>query len=408
MQGEEEANVHLLQTVWCRYLGQAISQPTNIWSAVLSNLAAAQALDQHQQDLRQQPPQAQQPRTASHLNVQHPAHLVTKDLIHDELHSLRPASTADYAVSPPVAAGQDVWARAASLQSSHMSYNSAQQELAGLLRVSHVDGTAEIHQDQSLNHQSNSNWAHPAVHADAHALQQPQPVSNAHGRTTLSPSPSAELTQSLSWNQLNSPHKGDKQQQQQPTHLPCDAVGTSPGSPLGNAYRNAWWAQQSSEPGLKLDAYDGNPDPKLLSHQEGTRHTTMLGMGQYAMEAAAPPSYQSAPKQEQHEAPQWLQAMHMDTARAVRPGHFSQQHFPHPSEVLKPSFQRSGSYPAQEDSGDLSTSIGTLMFLGRACSVAPGMTRAHDTLLPGAASPKSSLDSSLPTLSLAQVYTSPG
>ncbi|KAL0055738.1 hypothetical protein WJX82_003952 [Trebouxia sp. C0006] len=88
-QGEEEADVHLLQTVWCRYAGQAVSQPTNIWSAALSNLAAAQSRDQRQQQPdRQRHVQLQQlPTYATQLSTQHPAHLLTKGSLQEQLHS---------------------------------------------------------------------------------------------------------------------------------------------------------------------------------------------------------------------------------------------------------------------------------------------------------------------------------
>ncbi len=429
MQGEEEANVHLLQTVWCRYVGQAISQPTNIWSAVLSKLAAAQVLDQQQQEKRQQHQQAQHlPGYTAQLSAQHPAYLITKDLFQDQLHSLRPASYEDYVVSPS-SINHDVL-RAASLQGSQAPQKTAQQELAELLRVD-----AEPALDLQVNRQDIRDWTQPSAPAEPPKLQQPPASCDAHGTSlmSLSPSPSAELSQIMSWSQLNSPNKDQKQQQQQQqimswsqlnspnkdqkqqqqqqqSHLAPDIVGSSPISPLGSAYPDTWWAQQGSRTGPQLDTIPsiGHSNATSNSYQESATNTTMLGMGQYALEAAAAaPAHVSAPKQEQHEPPQWLQALQMESARAVRPRHTSQQDFARPSDILKPPFHGSASHSAREDSGDLSTSTGTQIFLGRVSSLGAGMAGTRDALMPvGMSSPKSSLGSSLPSLphSMAQVY----
>ena len=399
--------MHLLQTVWCRYAGQDSSQPTNIWSAALSKLAVAQAAEQQQQ-------QAQRlPAFSGQLNAQHPAHLTTKELVQDQLHSLTPASREDFAAPSP-AAGQDVWTKANSVHNSQASGKSAQQELAELLDGGQVGGSAAYHTrphlQQQVKPQMLAEWGQTSTQSAPSTSQMP---SNQHapGRSllslsSLSPVPSEDLSQIMSWNQLDSPGRShmlqqlqhqQHQHQHQQSHLPADLV-------LGAASSDPWWLQHNNQARAKVDGLPGNAQHMHLL-QDSVLHNRMLGMGQYAMEAAAAPapSY-LAPQQEQPEVPQWLQAVQADTARAVRPRHSIPQDYAHPSDLPRPSaFFGSASHAGREDSGDLSTSMGASAFLGRACSGTQGMA---GTLLPlSMNSPKSSLGSSLPSMppSLAQV-----
>ena len=410
--------MHLLQTVWCRYAGQDSSQPTNIWSAALSKLAIAQAAEQEQVK-RQRQQQAQRlPAFSGQLNAQHPAHLITKELVQDQVHSLMPACREDFAAPPP-AAGQDVWAKANCVHNSQASAKSAQQELAELLDGDHMEGSAAYH---TRPHMEQQNKPHMSAEWGQASTQLVPPTSNVasdhHGParsllslSSLSPIPSGDLSQAMSWNQLNSPGRSHKlqqlqhqQHQHQQSHLPSGLVGCSPISPLGAASSDAWWLQHNNQGPARLDSLPGSAQHTHLL-QGSVTHNRMLGMGQYAMEAAAaPPSSYVAPKQEQPEVPQWLRAVQADTARAVRPRHSTPQDFAHPSDLPRPSgFFSSASYAGREDSGDLSTSMGASVFLGRACS---GTQGAAGTILPlSMNSPKSSLGSSLPSMppSLAQV-----
>ena len=394
LQGEEKTDVHLLQTVWCRYAGQAISQPTNIWSAALSNLAAAQAQDQQQQQDRQRHLQVQQlPTYTTQLSTQHPAHLGTKGSLQEHLHSHTANTFEGYAL-PPACVG-NVWSRAATLQDSQALDKTAQQELAELLKVNNVDRTATYHaepverQDNQQQQQQPTAWTYPRDQTDADTLLQPHAASNGHGSLGLSPlsSPSAELSHILSWSQLNSPHKEQQQQQQQQATLASDIRGSSPVPALSNDYADAWWAQQGSQAASKLEMSPCEPDHDVRMRPLG---------------AASAHAHQV-----QQEPSQWLQALEM--ARAVRPRHLPHQDFAHASGALRPPFYSSASHPSnREDSGDLSTSLGTQIFLGRASSNAsarlPGL---RDTLMPaGVASRKSSLGSNVPSLtqSFAQVW----
>ncbi|DBA73804.1 TPA: hypothetical protein ACH3X2_009772 [Trebouxia sp. C0005] len=381
-QGEKEADVHLLQTVWCRYAGQAVSQPTNIWSAALSSLAAAQSRDQQQQQDRQRHLQVQQlPTYTTPLSTQHPAHLVTKGSLQEQLQTNTANTFEGYAL-PPASVG-DVWSRVAALQDSQALDKTAQQELAELLEVSNVDRTATYHtepaehQDNQQQQQQPTAWVHPRDQTDGDTLLQPHAASNGHGSLGLSPlsSPSAELSHILSWSQLSSPHKGHKQQQQA---LASDR-GSSPVPALGNDCADAWWAQQGSQAASKLDISPCEPDHDVHIHPLG---------------AASAHAHQV-----QQEPSQWLQALEM--ARAVRPRQLSHQDFAHASGAPRAPFYGSAPHLSnREDSGDLSTSLGTQMFLGRAHSSAsarlPGL---RDCLMPaGVASPKSSLGSNMPSL----------
>ena len=420
MQGEEEANIHLLQTVWCRYAGQDVSQPTNIWSASLSNLAAAQALEQ-QQAIRQQQQAPHLPTFNGKLTAQHLVHVATKNLVPDQPRSHTPASYLDIAPPPPVA-GQDVWSRAACMhntqasvmsaqQDLQASVKSAQQELAELLGGNHVEDSAAYnmgpHTEQHKDPQQAADWGQADAPFGLPAMQLPADYA-AHNRSLLplSPTPSDELSQYMSWSQLDSPDKAHKLQHQQ-DHQPLGPgrlVDSSPISPLG-VMSDSWWSQQNSQAPARLD---GIPtDAQRIHSTDSTLHSNMLGLGTYAMEAAAGLP-QFAPKQEQPVVSEWLQAVKAETARDVRPRYSTPQDFALPSDLPRPaSLYGSASHPCREDSGDLSTSGGAQMFLGRvSCSGTQGINGAREGVLPlSIASPKSSLGSSLPSLapSLAQV-----
>ena len=426
LQGEEEANVHLLQTVWCRYAGQDISQPTNIWSASLSNLAAAQAFEQ-QQAQQQQQQASHLPNFSSKLSAQHPAHVRTKDLIQDQLHLRSPATYVQ--APPPSVPPQDVWSKVAWIQNSQASVKSvqkdlqasvksAQQELAELLGGRHVEGSTaydiSTSTEQHQHPQQPSDWGQADTPPALSAMQLPAdyPAPD-RSKLPMSPSASGDLSQFMSWSQLDSPdkaHKLQQHQQQQQSPLPPGApqLDSSPMSPLG-VISDTWWSQQNSQVPARLDSI---PSSAQRTHSnDNVAHCNALGLGQYAMEAAAGPPLNFPPsQQEQPTVPEWLQAVQADTARAVRPRRSTPQDFAHPSDLPRSlPFYSSASHPCREDSGDLSTTVGTQLFMGRvACSGTHGRAGAREGVLPSSmASPKSSLGSSLPSLppSLVQVHS---
>lgn len=393
--------MHLLQTVWCRYAGQCISQPTNIWSAGLSKLAATQVQEQIQQQDRQRHVQTHQlPSYTTQTKSQDPSHLSWKSLLQDQPRSSTPVSDVDCIFAP--AGVGSVWSQAASLQDSQALHENAQQELAELLKVTGVHGTSAYHADPAAHcgsqQQLLATWPQPNTHTDAHALQHRHGVTSDHGHSepSLLLSPCAELSQIMSWSQLDPPHNDQKLQQQQQAQLRSNPSGSTPFSSLSQAYSESWWAQHSSQTAPYLGSLpsDNHLDmpPRPESMASHPSHSTTLGMGQFALEAAGGPSYQAA-AQQQPEPSQWLQAL--ENARAVRPRHMHQQDPAHSSGAFNGSASPPGN---REDSGDLSTSLGTQSFLGRACSIGPGMTRVRDPLRPvGMPSPKSSLGSSLPS-----------
>ena len=422
--------MHLLQTVWCRYAGQDISQPTNIWSASLSSLAAAQALEQ-QQAKRQQQAQQQQvphlPNFSSKPSAQHPARVLTKGLMPDQLH-LHSSATYDGIVPPPPAPPQDVWSKVAWIHNSQTSVKSvqqdlqasvksAQQELAELLGGSHVEGSTaydmSTNAEQRKQPQQPSDWGQADTPPALPAMQLPAdfPAPD-RSLLPLSPTANGELSHFMSWSQLDSPDKAHRlqlqQQQQQQLPLPpgVHRVNSSPMSPLG-VISDTWWSQQNSQSPARLDSIPSNA--QHTDCNDNMTQCNALGLGQYAMEAAAgPPLNFPCNQGEQPTVPEWLQAVQADTARAVRPRRSTLQDLPHSGDLPRPlPFHGSASHPCREDSGDLSTTVGTQLFLGRVtCSGTQGRAGACEGVLPSSmASPKSSLGSSLPSLppSLAQV-----
>ena len=353
----------------------------------------------------------------------------------DQLRLHSPESFVDIGPPPPVpqrAGGgslhlsQDVWSKAAWIQNSHASVKSvqqdlqasvksAQQELAELLGGSHVEGSTaydmSTNTEQHQHSQQHSDWGGgdtpPALPAMQLPADQPGPD---RSLLPLSPIASRELSQFMSWSQLDSPDKAHKlqhQHQEQQLPLPAGApqVDSSPMSPLG-VMSDTWWSQQSSQLPARLDSL---PCSAHRTHcGDNVTHCNTLGLGQYAMEAATGPPSTFLSQGEQPAVPEWLQAVQADTARAVRPRHSVPQDFLHPTDLprLLP-FHGSASHPGREDSGDLSTTVGTQMFMGRiTCSGTQGRAGAREGVLPSSmASPKSSLGSSLPSLpaSLAQV-----
>ena len=416
LQGEEEANVHLLQTVWCRYAGQEISQPTNIWSASLSNLAAAQALEQQQ--ARQQQEASQLPSFNSKLEAQHPVHVSPKDLVQDQLRLHMPETYLDIALPPP-GPSQDVWSKVAWIQNSQASVKSVQQdlqasvksvqqELAELFGGSQVEGSTAYDMgsrtEQPKQPQQPADWAHMAALPALPAMHSPADYPADRSMLPLSPTASAELSQFMSWSQLDSPDKAQHKQQQQ-QHLPLAPTAaphacSSPMSPLG-VVSDALWLQQNTQAPARLDTIP--PTAQLTHGSDSMAQGNTLGLGQYALDAAAglpahlPPSQGGQPA-----VPEWLQAVQAETARAVRPRRSTPQDFHPPGDVPRLPFYSSASHAGREDSGDLSTTVGTQLFMGRvASSGTQGRSGARDGGLTSMASPKSSLGSSLP--SLAQV-----
>ncbi|KAL3140210.1 hypothetical protein ABBQ38_004485 [Trebouxia sp. C0009 RCD-2024] len=433
LQGEEEANVHLLQTVWCRYAGQDVSQPTNIWSASLSKLAAAQVLEQHRAKQEQRQQQKQQlPQLSSFsakLDAHHPAHVIKKHLAQDPLASRTPAFNIHIEAPSPNPA-QDVWSRVACIhntqasvksaqQNLQASVKSAQQELAELLGSTHHDSSTVYHLGSHTEqlkppHQQPLDWGPADTPSGLPALQLPADFPP-HEATLLppSPTPAGELSQYLSWNQLDCADKPAHHQQPQ-SLLPAGDLSSSPMSTVA-ASSDAWWSQQSSHAPARLDSMHSMHSmpsmpsmPAITQRSDSMTHSTMLGMGQYAMDAAAGPPADFALNQEPPAAPDWLQAVQADTARAVRPRRAIPQDFAaHPSDLPKPMpmpFYSSASHPGREDSGDLSTSVGTQVFLGRVSSSGgqgmPGGGTREGVLPVSMASPKSSLGSSLPSVPL--------
>ena len=457
MQGEEEANVHLLQTVWCRYAGQAFSQPTNIWSAVLSHLAEAQASNQQQSACTQQ--QYPVPSSTAQLSSQQSAPLISRDLVQSQLYGLQSASHQGATVNLD---GQSLHSRADSLQDGDAYDRTAQQELAELLSAHHDVHTAAEHvhqpQDHSLHggsaHQDGShNWA------PARAQTGPQDMAfkrmHVIGPLSHPPSPTAELSHHLSWSQHQQQDHllfPDQQMQQPPSHLhqepsylhsqqrqhyhqqqqddhqqqqhqqqqqvrqlasppqpAVDHAGSVESTYPGGAYQEPVWHMDGlTESALNPIHSNSHQHDGFVSKSGEISHS--FGLGQYAAEAAAVPSFQPHLEAQhlQHQVPQWHQLLpQQDSARTVRPRqNYSSSHAP------VPSIFASASHPAREDSGDLSTSAGTQQFLARVYSAGPAFSGSHavrDGLRPVAvASPKSSLGSSLPSLvtSLGQVHHS--
>ena len=364
------------------------------------------------------------------LNAHHPAHVITKHLAQDPLLSRTPAFGVHIAPPPPADA-QDVWSRVACIhntqasvksaqQDLQASVRSAQQELAELLGSTPQDGTTAYQMGSSSHteqpqppHQQPADWGSADTPSGLPFLQLPADFQPSD-RSLLppSPSPSGELSQFMSWNQLDSPDKAvhlltnELQHQQQPPMLP--AAVASPMSTLA-ASSDAWWLQQSSQEPPRLASMTSMPSvPSNAQRSDSMTHSNMLGMGQYARDAAAGPHAHFGIKQEPPAVPDWLQAVQAETARAVRPRRSIPQDFAaHPSDLPKPiPYYSSAAHPGREDSGDLSTSVNTHVFLGRvACSGAqggPGRLAREGTLPASIASPKSSLGSSLP--SAAQVH----
>lgn len=390
-------------------------------------MAAAQALEQqHAQQQQQQQQAPHPPNFSSKFSGQHPAHVLTEDLMQDQLHLHSPATYVDTG-PPPLAPSQDVWSKAAWIQNSHASVRSvqqdlqasvksAQQELAELLGGSHVEGSTaydmSTHTEQCKHPQQPSDWGQADTPPALPAMQLPADYPDTdRSLLPLSPTASGELSQIMSWSQLDSPDKAHKlqhHQQQQQSPLPPGAphVDSSPMSPLG-VISDTWWSQQGSQVPARLDSIPSNAQRTHCS--DSTTHCNTLGLGQYAMEAAAgPPSSFPHHQGEQPTVPEWLQAVQADTARAVRPRRSVPQNYLHSSDLPRAlPFYGSAAHPGREDSGDLSTTVGTQMFLGRVtCSGTQGRAGVCEGVLPSSmASPKSSLGSSLPSLppTLAQV-----
>ena len=340
----------------------------------------------------------------------------------DQLHLHSPATYVNVGPPPP-APPQDVWSKVAWIHNSQTSVKSvqqdlqasvksAQQELAELLGGSHVEGSTAY--DMSTNTEQHpqqpSDWGQADTPPALPAMQLPAdyPAPD-RSLLPLSPTASGELSQFMSWSQLDSPDKAHKlQHQQQQLPLPPGAhrVNSSPMSPLG-VISDTWWSQQNSQAPARLDSIPSNA--QRIHCNDNITQCNTLGLGQYAMEAAAGPPVNFPPNQvEQPTVPEWLQAVQADTARAVRPRHSILQDFPHSGDLPRPlPFYGSASHPCREDSGDLSTTVGTQLFMGRVtCSGTQGRAGAREGVLPSSmASPKSSLGSSLPSLppSLAQV-----
>lgn len=296
-------------------------------------------------------------------------------------------------------------------QDLQASVKSAQQELAELLGSTHHEGSAAYHLASHTKqlkppHQQPLDWGRADTPSGLPAPQVPADFPP-HERSLLppSPTPTGELSQYLSWNQLDSPDKPAHHQQPQ-SLLPAGDLSSSPMSTL--AASDAWWSQQSSHAPARLDSMQSMPSmpsiPAITQRSDSMTHSNMLGMGQYAMDAAAGPPADFALNQEPPAAPDWLQAVQAETARVVRPRRAIPQDFAaHPSDLPKPMpFYSSASHPGREDSGDLSTSVGTQVFLGRVSSTGgqgmPGGATREGVLPASMASPKSSLGSSLPSV----------
>ena len=394
-------------------------------------MAAAQAFEQ-QQAQRQAP---HLPNFSSKLSAQQAAHVCTKDLAQDQLHLQTPATYVE-AVPPQPVPPQDMWSKVAWIQNSQASVKSvqqdlsssvksAQQELAELLGGRHVGGSTaydiSTSTEQHQHPQQPSDWGQADIPSALPAMQllaeYPAPD---RSMLPLSPSASGELSQFMSWSQLDSPDKAQKlqhhhhqQQQQQQSPLPPGApqVDSCPMSPLG-VISDTWWSQQNSQVSARPDSIPSNAQRTQCN--DNVTHCNALGLGRYAMEAAAgPPLDFPASQREQPTVPEWLQAVQADTARAVRPRRSTPQDFARPSDLPRPlPFYSSASHPCREDSGDLSTTVGTQLFMGRvACSGTQCRAGARDGAMPcSMSSPKSSLGSSLPSLppSLAQVCSPDG
>lgn len=383
-------------------------------------MAAAQALEQQQARQQQQQQASRLPNFDSNPEAQHPVHVSPKDLVQDQLRLHMPETYLDVA-GPPPAPSQDVWSKVAWIQNSQASVKSVQQdlqasvksvqqELAELFGGSHVEGSSAYDMgsrvEQQKQPQQPADWGHMAALPALPAMQSPADYPADRSMLGLSPTASAELSQFMSWSQLDSPDKALKQQHQQ-QHLPLPPVVaphscSSPMSPLG-VMSDALWSQQSSQAPARHDTI---PSHAQLTHSsDSMAQGNTLGLGQYALDAAAglpahlPPSQGGQPT-----VPEWLQAVQAETARAVRPRRSTPQDFHHQGDMPRLPFYSSASHPPREDSGDLSTTVGTQIFMGRVSSSGTqGRSGAREGGLTSMASPKSSLGSSLP--SLAQVHS---
>ena len=359
------------------------------------------------------------PNFNTKLDAQHPVHVSPKDLVQDQLRLHMPETYLDIALPPP-APSQDVWSKVAWIQNSQASVKSVQQdlqasvksvqqELAELFGGSHVEGSTAYDigtlVDQQKQPQQPADWAHMAALPALPAMQLPADYPADRSMLALSPTASAELSQFMSWSQLDSPDKAQNKLQQQHLPLPPTAAPhacSSPMSPLG-VVSDALWSQQNTQAPARLDTIPSNA--QVMHSCDNLAQGNTLGLGQYALDAAAGLPAHLAPSQGgQPAVPEWLQAVQAETARAVRPRRSTPQDFQHPGDVPRLPFHSSASHAGREDSGDLSTTVGTQLFMGRVgSSGTQGRSGAREGGLTSMASPKSSLGSSLP--SLAQVHS---
>ena len=387
-----------------------MSQPCNVWVATLSKDAAEQAHQhQSQQEQQRQPHEQPQELDRSHVyDLLEQAQLQAAATGHHAQQPQHPISTvsAHNSVLPPPGLEAD-WTSAHRQPRQLLSEQSA-QELAELLGIHSADEFSGTHLGTAGLAGGAGCWQHQQVGGDLEQWLKP----------------TSRLQQASSTNNMIMSSRVTDPRTRKPAGLSTDeeptlysCQGQLPYDGLQHGIANAATQQQQAAAPSFADQYwpqDHNvlhnrPEPLSGSiYMPDPDHCHQLGRGQVAMEYAVGASYLHPTATQQlaapANAPDWLAATQLSNARAVRPYTWRPPDLPQPNQLPitdnhryhHPSADLDASGRSNSEDMTRYSSLGA--FSNRTGSGGLAVSQ-QDVLGHAMASPKSSLSSSLPSMS---------